>query len=195
MVERATRRSELRRGRLQSGQLPFGPPPVIEGEDTATYDELLTRISGAIKPADILEDIWVRDLADCVWIMLRYRRLQASLITATAHNGLWSALEPLAVEGLSELVQEWTRRRSSAIKQVDQLLSSADLSMDAVLAHTLLHNLDSIERLDRMIVLAGARRDAILREIDRHRGTLGHALRRSIDQIEQGEYPALAPTK
>src|SRR5262249_11588094 len=32
----------------------FGPPPLLEGEDTAAYDELLARISGAVKPADIL---------------------------------------------------------------------------------------------------------------------------------------------
>jgi hypothetical protein len=36
----------------------FGPPPLIEGEDAAAYDELLVRISAAVKPADILEDIW-----------------------------------------------------------------------------------------------------------------------------------------
>jgi hypothetical protein len=30
----------------------FGPPPLLEGEDTAAYDELLARISGAVKPAD-----------------------------------------------------------------------------------------------------------------------------------------------
>jgi len=38
----------------------FGPPPLLEGEDTAAYDELLVQISGAVKPADILEEIWVR---------------------------------------------------------------------------------------------------------------------------------------
>src|SRR5436190_11103678 len=40
----------------------FGPPPLLEGEDTAAYDEFLVRISGAVKPADILEEIWVRDV-------------------------------------------------------------------------------------------------------------------------------------
>jgi hypothetical protein len=43
---------------------PFGPPPLIEGEDSAAYDELLARVSTAVKPADILEDIWVRDFVD-----------------------------------------------------------------------------------------------------------------------------------
>ena len=34
----------------------LGPPPLFEGEDTAAYDELLARISGAMKPADIFEE-------------------------------------------------------------------------------------------------------------------------------------------
>ena len=45
----------------------FGPAPLIEGEDAAAYDELLTGISSTVKPADILEDIWVRDIVDLVW--------------------------------------------------------------------------------------------------------------------------------
>ena len=42
----------------------FGPPPLLEGEDTAAYDDLLVRISGAVKPADIFEEIWIRDIVD-----------------------------------------------------------------------------------------------------------------------------------
>jgi hypothetical protein len=44
----------------------FGPAPLFEGEDTAAYDELLVRISETVKPADIVEEIWVRDIVDLV---------------------------------------------------------------------------------------------------------------------------------
>ena len=59
---------------------PFGPAPLIEGEDGAAYDELLARVSTAINPADILEDIWVRDLVDLLWEILRLRRLKARAV-------------------------------------------------------------------------------------------------------------------
>ena len=54
------------------GQLPtkwsfFGPAPLLDGEDPAAYDELLARVSGGVKPSDILEEIWVRDVVDLVW--------------------------------------------------------------------------------------------------------------------------------
>jgi hypothetical protein len=45
----------------------LGPPPLFEGEDRAAYDGLLARISGAMNPADIFEEVWVRDIVDLSW--------------------------------------------------------------------------------------------------------------------------------
>jgi hypothetical protein len=45
-----------------------------------------------------------------------------------------------------------------------------------------------LERIDRMIAIAEDRRDAMLREIERHRATLANTLRRPVEQIEEGEY-------
>jgi hypothetical protein len=167
----------------------FGPPPLLEGEDTAAYDELLVRISGAVNPADIFEEIWVRDLVDLVWEALRLRRLKASLMTATAYRGLEQILKPL-VGFLEEagLAKAWAARDQSAIKRVDKLLASAGLTMDAVKAQTLSIGLDDIERIDRMIATAEVRRNAILREVDRHRTTWGQELRRAAQQAEDAEF-------
>jgi hypothetical protein len=41
--------------------------------------------------------------------------------------------------------------------------------MDAVMAHALSLKLNDTERIDRMIATAEVRRNAILREVDRHR--------------------------
>ena len=35
---------------------------------------LLARISGTLQPADVLEDIWVRDVVDLAWEIMRLRR-------------------------------------------------------------------------------------------------------------------------
>ena len=167
----------------------FGPPPLLEGEDTAAYDELLARISGAVKPADIFEEIWVRDIVDLVWEVLRLRWLKANLMTATAYRGLEQILNPL-VGYLEEgkLAEAWAARDQSAIKRVDKLLASAGLTMDAVMAQTLSISLDDIERIDRMIATAEMRRNAILHEVDRHRTTWGEELRRAAQQAEDAEF-------
>jgi hypothetical protein len=167
----------------------FGPAPLFEGEDTAAYDELLVRISGAVNPADIFEEIWVRDIVDLVWEALRLRRLKANLMTATAYRGLEQILKPL-VGFLEEgkLAKAWAARDQNAIKRVDKLLASAGLTMDAVMAQTLSISLDDIERIDRMIATAEVRRNAILREVDRHRTTWGQELRRAAQQAEEAGF-------
>jgi len=157
----------------------FGPPPLLEGEDTAAYDELLVQISGAVKPADILEEIWVRDIVDLVWEAFRLRRL----MTVVAHEGLRKILETLIDwSDARDVAQAWATREPGAIRQVDELLASAGFTMDAVMAQTLSLSLDDIERIDRMIATAEGRRNAILREVDRHRTTWG-----AVQQIEASE--------
>src|ERR1700682_5951683 len=75
--------------------VPFGPAPLIEGEDAGAYDELLLRISAAVRPHDIFEVIWVRDIVDLVWEAFRLRRLKACLMTAGARKALARNLSPL----------------------------------------------------------------------------------------------------
>ena len=68
------------------------------------------------------------------------------------------------------------------------MLTKAQLSVEDVMATTLDYKLDSYERLDRMLSSAEARRNNALREIDRHRSSLGAAVRRVIDEVEDVEF-------
>ena len=67
------------------------------------------------------------------------------------------------------------------------MLASADLTMDAVMAETLALELDRVERIDRMIMSAEARRNAVLREVDRHRASVAQALRRAVN-VEDAQF-------
>ena len=66
----------------------FGPPPLIEGEDAAAYDQLLARICAAVKPVDIIDEIFIADVVSLEWEVLRLRRLKWSLIRAPALEAL-----------------------------------------------------------------------------------------------------------
>jgi hypothetical protein len=157
-----------------------------------------------VKPTDIIEKMWVQDVVDLVWEILRLRRLKASMMAATAYKGLRGVLEPLMKgpmraypeqpsdfsvsnkSALTKLIEEWGRQKSRAIDRVDRMLASAGLTMDAVMALTLSENLDKIERIERMIVIAQTRRDATLDEIDRRRARLGRALRLAALPMDDG---------
>jgi hypothetical protein len=114
----------------------FGPPPLVAGEDSAGYDRLLERISGTVKPGDIFEEIWVRDLVDNTWEISRLRRARKASIANRVPAALESALlpffrpqdKPWYPQGLSELVRKWATgefrrdqqdRRAHGVSQTD----------------------------------------------------------------------------
>ena len=66
----------------------FGPPPVLEGEDAAAYDELLGHICAAVRPIDVIERIFVNDIVCFQWEILRLRRLKTSLIRSIGSKAL-----------------------------------------------------------------------------------------------------------
>jgi hypothetical protein len=173
----------------------FGPPPLFDGEDTKIYDELLTGISTAVRPADIFEDIWVRDLVDVTFDVFRLRRLKANLMTTNAYKGLTETLAPLLGRLQAETLAEgWAARKPDVVEDVKKTLTSAGLSTDSILAQTFSVKLDDIERIEHMIAHAEARRNATLREIDRHRETLGQKLRRAGPQLEEGQLRVIEST-
>lgn len=174
----------------------FGPPPLLKGEDGAAFDELLTRISHDVTPTDTIERTWVWDIAVLTWEIMRYRRSITGLLTANVHRGLKIILDTLyGVENSQVLADSWALRDPAAIEQVDDLLKLAGLTMDEVRAQTLSVKISDVERIDGMIMRAEARRNSLLREIERHRATLGAALRRSVGDIAEGEFREIGATQ
>jgi hypothetical protein len=171
----------------------LGPAPLLEGEDASAYEALNGRIRSAVAPNDIIEEIWARDVLDLLWETMRLRRLKAKLMRAAAHEGLNELLRPLTGSWLNdELVNGWARRDEKSVKKVDALLKQAGLDQEAIAARTLAVKLDAFERIDRMITQTEARRNMILREIDRHREALARRLREASAMIEDAQFTEIA---
>jgi hypothetical protein len=251
------------RVRLQRLAL-FGPPPLLEGEDAAAYDQLLASICAVVKPVDIIDEIFITDVVTSEWEVLRWRRLKSSLIRARGLEALEDFLaeqleldydlyaehfadhlaeilqdnlpedqpdsvqtlanqcarnEPNAADKVNELlagmrldmdmddilasararkakelVQDYVRREPDAVTLIHQLLTGAGESMDGLTADALAEHLDYIERIDRLTSVAESRRNASLHEIDRRRAVLGETLRRSVQEIEDGEFEEIEST-
>jgi hypothetical protein len=189
--------SRPEKSRPDRAELPmlFGPPPLFDGEDTEIYDQLLKEISTAVTPADIFEDIWVRDVVDLTIEVLRLRRLKVNLMMTNAYKGLTETLSPLVGRMQAETLAEgWAARKSDVVDEVNKTLTSAGLSTDSILAQTFSLKLNDIERIEHMTALEEARRNATLREIDRHRQTLGQKLRRAAQQLEDGQFRVIEST-
>jgi hypothetical protein len=67
--------------------------------------------------------------------------------------------------------------------------------MDAVVARALSAEIDTVERIDRMLTNAASRRNSALREIERHRATLAAALREASDDVVEAEFEDLATNR
>src|SRR5690349_2823293 len=63
-------------------------PQLVEGEDHAAYEELLDQVRAAVKPADIIDEMFTVDVVSLEWEVLRWRRLKLSLIRKGAIENL-----------------------------------------------------------------------------------------------------------
>jgi len=97
-------------------------------------------------------------------------------------------------DAAKELVQKYVRHESEAVRLVDNFLTQANTTIDALLINALAEKLDDIERIDRLTAIAEGRRNASLREIDRRRAALGGTLRQAVHEIEDGEFELIEPT-
>ena len=187
--------------RTKGAQALLGRPPLVRGEDGGAYAELLARVQAAVGPKDVLEEFWVRDVVDLSWEAVRLRRMKANLVTAATYKALESVLAPIVdkdpADGFSLVLEEtasrrlaagWYRREEETVREVEEILRRADLSMDVVAAMALSMSLDDIERIDRMVTNAEARRNAVLREVARHRAAFAESLRRNSGAVRDAEF-------
>src|SRR5262245_47800499 len=93
-----------------------------------------------------------------------------------------------------ELVHGYVRAKREAVTLVNELLTDGGASMDTFISKALRDKIDDVERIDRLTAVAESRRNASLREIDRRRAVLGETLRRSVQEIEDGEFEVIEPT-
>ncbi len=164
-------------------------PNVILGESKEVHKEFLLHLFGELNPRGLLEEAWVEDVFDHVWNLLRYRNLKTALLNAAAYQGLQRILTPLiGPTDAVALATQWHAKDANAIGEVDDILRSAGLSFEAVMAQTLAIKLPEIEDIDRLIAEKEAQRNAALRELDRHRALLGEKVRQAIERVEDVEF-------
>jgi hypothetical protein len=137
----------------------FGPPPILEGEDAAAYDELYGRVCATIKPVDVIDEMLVADVVALEWEVLRWRRLKFNLVRARRLKALEDFLfekleyslyrkrfateltivirDNLAEDQTENLAQtlarKYARNEPDAVEKVDEILASIDLKTAEIL--------------------------------------------------------------
>ena len=105
----------------------FGRAPILKGEDSEAYDALFARISMDVKPTDIIEEIWIRDVADLTWEILRWRKLKIILLEQMEdhdlsydYSGRTFSSQLEIVERVDRLITIAEGRRNGALREIDR---------------------------------------------------------------------------
>jgi hypothetical protein len=156
----------------------LGPAPLLSWEGPERYERVLAAMAQAVGPRDWIEWVWTKDLVDLGWEAARARRAQAAAVGLAYEK----ALAHLMGNHRRNLVGDEYRRRIARLSSGDPKalrafretldgmgLRSEGVSGEAAGDAAYLLAMDDIEPLGLIIARCEARRDAILREMDRRR--------------------------
>ena len=177
--------------------LPNTPLLVTESGDD--FDRICAALSHEIRPNEIIEQMYMADIAHLVWEIQRLRRCKNSIINLTFR----AALEELAAQLLrtgpiqiprerraEKLAEAWFSH-DSAKKKFSHLLNYFHLDESAIEAEAIRRSAADIELLDKQLASLKSRRDKALRRIAEYRGDLGRQMRNAAERIIEGKALAL----
>jgi predicted TIM-barrel fold metal-dependent hydrolase len=171
----------------RSAILPTVPLLITESKDD--FKRIRDALADEIKPRGILEQMYVEDIAYLVWEVLRLRRSRAGIINVAFREALESVLEQCLREPdryvgqeADKLAHEWFTD-PSAKKEVAELLRSFELDETAIEGEAIRKSADDLERIDRLMASAEARRDKALVCIAQYRGDFGALLRDNSNRL------------
>lgn len=164
----------------------LGSRPILPTENSKAYDELTRKFRDAVLPQDIIEDILTRDAIDLTWEIQRLKdfKFQLTLYERAEHmkRVLDKLLGPFGYE--PKIIEQFLVGNPLAVKTMKTELAKRGHNLSIFDAVTYQHHIDKIERIDRQILQAEARRAAHLKEVDRHRAVLAQQLREATWALE-----------
>ncbi len=165
----------------------FGSPPVLSFEDHQAYDQLLAQLVLEWKPRHITEWMFVRDIADISWEILRHRRAIASVLAISFKKALVSVIEetlPLHISyKIKPMANGWFERPKTQAK-IKSELAKYGVGPDAIVAQCYSMNRENLDKLHRLLALAEGRRTAITRNFNEYRAMSSLSEKPVIDSKE-----------
>jgi hypothetical protein len=167
----------------------FGYAPTLKTEDDEIYWNCMERFVKCVEPQDVIEWLWVKDVVDLSWEILRLRRLKIDLIEIDREdkNATIEWEREHADEPYIDFLGRRTPRDPAEIeaRKNKQLLDSETDSAELLFKH-----IEEYEHIEKLLTSAELRRDRILREIELRRDHMGRRLRAASDEILDAQVKA-----
>jgi hypothetical protein len=171
------------------------PPQLLPGENQRDYWALLKAVWNALKPKDAIEEIWAREVVDYTWEARRLRGCQTAqhALGTTQQLRIILAQYYPELENRGDLAFRWSKHDPATIELIDKLLANAGLNVDLPRADALVYVIRTFEQIHDLILSNSIRRDAIVREVDRHRAALAPRLPQALEEVEDAEFIVVEP--
>jgi hypothetical protein len=170
-------------------------PALLRTESKEAFEKLLGELNREVQPTTFTKRMYTKDVADLTWEIMRLRRSKAGIINNAIRGALEKFLQRFLLppggiflhmieKHLSayNLAYDWFYSQE-AKDRVSGLLEEAGFDMGAVEAEAVRRVLPDIEKLDRLIVSAEARRDKYLRSLAQSEESLATKLEGSSDRL------------
>jgi hypothetical protein len=164
----------------------FGKAPVLPGsEDVAAYEEMLRRFIERFEPRDFFETVLMKDLTDATWEAARMGRHKVVLLDRRYRDGHEVTRRKEWAAKKADLAKRIAASKADPLTGPEDALDHLVEECDAILiepASELDHNrvleatLAQVEKLTKLEIMAYAKRDMALRQLESYREGLSRRL-------------------
>ena len=177
-----------------SSLLPLVPLLITESEEE--FNRIRQALYDEIKPVGIIECMYVDEIVDLFWQIIRLKRCKAGVINLAFHQSSANILGRLMQAG-PDVARDWISSPQIA-KLVEAGLSTYKLDGSVIIANATRRSSYDLEPIDTLLVSLETRRDKALLRIAQYRGELGAVLRKASNQLIESkvvELPRAASKK
>jgi hypothetical protein len=185
----------------------FADPPLVGNETREGYDGLFNAIAVAVKPADAIAWLFVRDITDLSWEIRRERNLKLQVIKSAHEDKVRvfltpprpftgelvmfdivpSAEENANSEKIAKQVKQWSTD-PKARRRIDKELAERGYDAEYILTKASNEVADCIDAIDRRLAAYELRRMAALRAIEHYNETLARRLEAVYSEVIEGQF-------
>jgi hypothetical protein len=189
---------ELQKRRIPPHLLPvlaeikelYGPPPVLSTENMQAYEEMTCRFIVCFTPQDSFQTALIKDVIDGTWEAARWarhkalsmhRRLEVQAQRRKAMAQKKAALAKRPADSKAEPATEPEEALDHVVEDVDAMLLEPATELDHNRALEV--GIVYVEKLDKLQMMAIARRNNAIAELERWREKMGYRLSRLSDEL------------
>jgi len=180
-----------------AGRAPILCRPVCIATRRRDFEAIRQMMIDDIKPETNLEWLWVFDLVELSWEILRYRRLKQKILQASRVQAIKALLQRLDGAGMPESAlqnmrlqtmrnaAEWLEEPGAA-KEIETRLERHRIDLVAINAKVFIQTRGTFALFDSLMQSAQSRRIILLREINSRRGSVAQKLSENMVERRKG---------